>query len=85
MNTKTSDLAKAGWTILEPGTYPDGPRRYRLDRLMAEQSPPVEIEGHFDTLAAAARAAESFHAGNADDVRIWDLRADRIIAKKIFV
>lgn len=85
MNTKTSDLANAGWTILEPGTYPDGARRYRLDRLMAEQSPPVEIEGHFDTLTAAARAAESYNVNNADDVRIWDLRADRIVAKKIFV
>ena len=82
---KTTDEAFAGWTIINAGTCPSGPNRYRLDRRMAEQSPSVESEGHFDTIGAALRHGNTYNAGNADDVRIWDLNNDRIVAKKIFV
>jgi hypothetical protein len=81
---KTTDKALTGWIILEAGTYPSGPARYRLDRFMADQKPAVEDEGHFDTLDAAVRHGNTFGVNNADAVWIWDLKNGVRVAKRVF-
>jgi hypothetical protein len=83
---KTTDKIFAGWEIVTPGDYRSSRSvlRFRVDRFMRDQSPPVEYEGHFDTLDAAVRHGNTFDVNNADEIRVRDVREDNLIAKRVF-
>jgi len=74
-----------GWNVLVTGNHAAETNRYRVDRIMLDQSPSCEVGGCCNSVEGAVKQANAeFNASNADYLNLWDLKTGQIITKRVF-